>query len=199
MSYPLRQKASDQPHRPPSTSRVPLAPLPIFPSPTPPLPNVRMTRAATASAPQPSPIIDLTGNLPTSSHPRPSPDVIADGQRYPAGGSGSRTTTNKRKASAITQPVESTAKRSRAGRPNWRSEEIDILLDLVEAIRPGGQQGWQGLADEYRDWAGQDADRTSRTAKQLEDKFKNVRLQALCEVYLLTSVHLACSQETPDW
>ncbi|KAG9023440.1 hypothetical protein FS837_005811 [Tulasnella sp. UAMH 9824] len=162
------------PSSPPSTAAPPAslsachAPTRPASSPIPPLPDLPVP---TTSASVPVPSIATTrrrGRPPHSSH-------IADGQLTGAGSSGSARKTSKRKApEPPAEPNAPAAKRSRAGRPNWRDEEIEAMLDIVEEHQPAGQVGWQRVAEDFQDFVAENPDFHPWTAQQIEDKFKNL-------------------------
>lgn len=70
---------------------------------------------------------------------------------------------------------EAPRKRGRPkGSPNWKQDEVDKLLDCVEARLPIGSKGWKEVAEKYLKWA-QRAKRTERDQKALEAKYRKVR------------------------
>lgn len=81
----------------------------------------------------------------------------------------------ERKRKRAGSPIAATKKHKgrAAGAANYTEREINYLLDLLEDDLPLGGKGWNTVADKYNEWA--DAcGRPQRTAKSLENKFKQV-------------------------
>ncbi|KAI0047509.1 hypothetical protein FA95DRAFT_1662927 [Auriscalpium vulgare] len=80
----------------------------------------------------------------------------------------------KRKAVEEEEEDEPAPKRGRSkGAANYRDDEVNVLLDLVEDILPTGGKGWKVVGDRHRDWA-QTQGSSERTDKSLESKFKQL-------------------------
>ena len=60
-----------------------------------------------------------------------------------------------------------------AGTANYSDEDMDQLLDLLEAYLPPGAKAWNRVGDEFNGWASENG-RPERTVKSLEAKFKQV-------------------------
>ena len=61
------------------------------------------------------------------------------------------------------------------GSANYRPQEVEILLDYVEAELPIGGKGWGVIGARFREWAAI-SECPSRTDRSLEMKFKQVGL-----------------------
>jgi hypothetical protein len=106
------------------------------------------------------------------------------GDRRPAGdpkGKGKQGATSaapvksaKKKASMALGPLDVKKQRGRVpGAPNYTTEDIDALLDILEVQLPLGTKGWNSAADEFCEWA-EENEHSPRTAKSLKLKFEQV-------------------------
>ena len=103
---------------------------------------------------------------------RPAADPKGKGKQQATDKAPAKST--KRKASAAAGPVEVKKQKGRvAGAPNYSVEDIDALLDILEAMLPLGAKGWNSAADEFYEWADEN-ERSARTAKSLKLKFEQV-------------------------
>jgi len=61
------------------------------------------------------------------------------------------------------------------GAPNYKRQEVQVLLDLVEEELPIASKGWRVVGCQFRDWAVV-AGYPARTDRSLELKYKQVSL-----------------------
>ena len=80
----------------------------------------------------------------------------------------------KRKASTALGPLDVKKQRGRVpGAPNYTTEDINALLNILEAQLPLGAKGWNSVADEFCEWA-EENERSPWTVKSLKLKFEQV-------------------------
>jgi hypothetical protein len=105
----------------------------------------------------------------------PAPrDLRNKGKASTAGSS----TGHRRKASGAS-PSEPPSKKKavRGGRvlgaSNYNEDDLTMLMDILEEVQPTGGKGWNIVAEQFNEWAGEN-ERPTRPAKSLEAKFKQV-------------------------
>ena len=59
------------------------------------------------------------------------------------------------------------------GIPNYKPQEVQTLLDLIEEELPIASKGWKVVGAQFRDWAVV-AEYPARTDRSLELKYKQV-------------------------
>jgi hypothetical protein len=92
----------------------------------------------------------------------------------------------KRKATAA-HSKEPELKKSHgctAGTPNYSFNDVDALMDILEVLQPLGAKAWNSASGEFNLWAEENGHPT-RSAKSLENKFKQVCLPFICNVISL--------------
>ncbi|KAJ7629852.1 hypothetical protein B0H17DRAFT_1218027 [Mycena rosella] len=133
--------------------------------------KLSLSRLPTTSHPRSLPIcrrLRLNKSRLTSSTPTllPRPD---DTDLAPSSSPGAVANAPGLKAAA---KVSAPSKRGRKkGSPNFSTEDINYLLDCIEAELPFGGRGWKSIESRYNKWAG-GTKRPQRFLKSLEDKYK---------------------------
>ncbi|KAJ7677171.1 hypothetical protein B0H17DRAFT_1139816 [Mycena rosella] len=61
----------------------------------------------------------------------------------------------------------------RKGSPNFKPDEVNKLLDLVEKYLPLGQKGWKTVTHRYQKWS-RSSNHPERDGKALENKYKSL-------------------------
>jgi len=129
----------------------------------------------TANTPHPTPLIPGMPNAP----PHPPPHLPAQPVSRMQERQVLRTA---RRSTRAHNPVHGQGVRSHEGgrgqgrtrgSANYCPQEIEILLDLVEAELPVGAKGWSVVGARFREWAAV-AEYPSQTDRSLEAKYKQV-------------------------
>lgn len=79
----------------------------------------------------------------------------------------------KRKAVDSIGPEGKKPKGRTTGAANYSFEDMEALLEILAVLLPLGGKGWNTAGDEFCSWA-EENNRPARTAKSLENKFKQV-------------------------
>src|SRR5271154_6866555 len=114
-------------------------------------------------------------DLPQLSNVAQSTPKVASTRRASAANAKTKQKTSGLKRSgAVADVRQMPKKRGRsAGIPNYNSEEVEALQDVVEEVLPVGPKGWNEVAQIFSKWS-EENDRPICSAKSIEIKHKQV-------------------------